>query len=319
MEHHFYRAHGIAITSEVELALHPAPPDCGPPDMELRWGPERPVPAADPPGALLARLEGPEGRLRYVLARDRDCAVLRYPGLCDFVGDPQLRTVTAHLHPGSDPDLVPVLAAGALLAVHLKLRHELVLHASAVHRGDGALAFVGASGMGKSTLAALLCASGHRLLTDDVLRVDLAGDSAVRVHPGSTESRLRPAARELADAAPAGAVRPTADGRLAVRLSADADESVPLAACIVPLPDRAAEVVAVRRLPPPRALLRMVRFPRLVGWLEPMSTAHEFQSLADLVERVPVLEASVPWGPPFRPEIAAELVREIASAVRQKP
>lgn len=42
-----------------------------------------------------------------------------------------------------------------------------VLHATAVHNHQHALLFYGASGQGKSTLAALLCAHGFHLLADD--------------------------------------------------------------------------------------------------------------------------------------------------------
>ncbi len=308
---HWYRAHGLVICSEVELALPPVAPASGTSDLVLRCGAQRPIPRQDPPGCLLATLSSSDGRVRYTLARERDRAVLRYPGLCDFVGDPDLADITVHLHPGADPGLIPVLAAGALVAVHLKLRHELVMHASAVQLEGRALAFVGASGMGKSTLAAALCNNGCELVTDDVLRVDLTAPLA-RVYPGGTESRLRMNARELADTAPSDAVRTTADGRLALRPRACAGEPLPLAACVVPLPTRKAEDVSARRLRNAQALLRMIQFPRVVGWSEPSSTASEFQALADLVERVPVFEASVPWGPPFRPEVLSGLLDAVA-------
>jgi hypothetical protein len=309
---HWYRAHGLIISSEVELALPSGPPVPGTPDLMLRWGAQRPVPADDPPGDRLAGLSGPDGKVFYSLGRNRDRAVLRYPGLCDFDGDPKLRDVTVHLHPGADPGLVPVLAAGALLAVHLTLRHELVLHASAVQVNGHAVAFVGRSGMGKSTLAAALCDNGCPLVADDVLRVELADTIAMRVYPGSTESRLRMAARDLADSAPSGAVRPTADGRLALRPHTRADRPLPLAACVVPRPSREATAVSVTRLAPSRALSRMLQFPRVAGWSEPASLAGAFQALADLVEQVPVFEATVPWGPPFRPEHLSGLLESVA-------
>jgi len=100
--------------------------------------------------------------------------------------------VTVHLHPGADLGLVTVLTAGALLAVHLRLRGELVLPASAVQLGGAALAFVRASGMGKSTLAALLCASGHGLVTDDVLRVDPADGPGRPGPPGRHGEQVAP-------------------------------------------------------------------------------------------------------------------------------
>lgn len=311
---HWYRAHGLVISSEVELALPPTPPASSTPDLVLRCGAQRPIPSEDPPGSRLATLSRPDGTVLYSLARDRDRAILRYPGLCEFVGDPELADITVALHPGADPGLIPVLAAGALVAVHLKLRHELVMHASAVQLDGRALAFVGASGMGKSTLAAVLCRNGCGLVSDDVLRVDLTDPTLVRVYAGSTENRLRMSARELADTAPSDAVRPTADGRLALRSRTCAGESLPLAACVVPRPTRRAVDVSVQRLPKSEALLRMIRFPRVVGWSEPASSACEFQALADLVERVPIFEALVPWGPPFRSEVLAGLLDAVTGS-----
>lgn len=313
MEHR-YRAHGMTILSSLELPLLTVPPGLLGRDLVLRRGADRYVTSDDPPGSVLATLDRPDGSALYRLARTDGSTILRYPGLCDFVGDARMSDVTAHLHPGADPGLVAVLASGALIATHLKLHDELVLHASAVELGGSALAFVGSSGMGKSTIAAALCRGEGRLVSDDVLRVDLTDPTSARVHPGSTENRLRPGARELADEAPAGATRPTADGRLALRARSCATAPLPLAACVVPLPSRLAVDVSVRPLRGARALMRLVRFPRVVGWIEPTSSATEFQALAELVERVPVFEASIPWGPPFRPEVLDGLLDAVVFA-----
>ena len=306
---HSYRAHGLTVHSDHELPLPPAGPGTAAPDLVLRAGAGRPVPDTDPPGCVLAALSRPDGNRFYCFTRTGGAVVLRYPGLCEFVGDRTLSDVAVHLHPGADPGLIPVLAAGALVTVHLKLRRELVLHASAVRVDGRALAFVGASGMGKSTLAAALCLDGRDLVADDVLRARPGGAGIVWVHPGSTETRLRPAARELATSARAGAARPPADGRLALApRSRTGADPLPLAACVVPLPSRTATDVTVRRLSGVDALIRMVQFPRIVGWQEPESAAAEFQALADLVEHVPVFDASIPWGPPFRTEVLTALV-----------
>ena len=304
---HRYRAHGLHLESELELPLPPGPTPPTGPDLRLRLGTTAPVPDLDPPGELLARLAEPGGPVRYVLGRDTDRAVLRYPGLCEFRGDARLREVTVHLAPGRDPGLAAVLAAGALLAVHLRLRGQLVLHASAVRVGDGALAVVGASGMGKSTLATLLCADGHPLVGDDVLRADI-GSESVSVYPGSLETRLREGARPVASSL-AAATRCSPDGRLAVRPEAThTGGPLRLAACVVPQPRRDRPEVEVERVPVSRSLMLLARFPRLPGWVGPDGLALEFQQLADLVERVPVYQARVPWGPPFRDGIAAEVL-----------
>jgi len=69
----------------------------------------------------------------------------------------------------------------------LCLRGLLVFHASALRAPDGrAVAFLGASGTGKSTLAASLVAAGWRLVGDDALVIEGGqdGPTAVPTYPG---------------------------------------------------------------------------------------------------------------------------------------
>ena len=72
----------------------------------------------------------------------------------------------------------------------LSLRGERILHATAVALDGVAVAFVGASMAGKSTLAAAFAAGGAQVLADDTLRLQLEGDRTV-VLPTSSTSRLR--------------------------------------------------------------------------------------------------------------------------------
>jgi len=71
-----------------------------------------------------------------------------------------------------DEDWRRVLVA-QVLPVVAALRGLHVIHASAVSIGDGAVALAGASGVGKSTLAAELARAGHPMLADDVLALRL--------------------------------------------------------------------------------------------------------------------------------------------------
>jgi hypothetical protein len=283
-----YQAYGLHIASDVPLPLPAAP--AAAPDLTLYRAESREVPHERPPGERLAEIARPDHTIFYTLSRGAR-TVLRYPGLCDFVGDTRFERIAIHTHPGADEGLLPVLISGALLATHLLLRNELVLHASAVRVGDQALAFVGRSGMGKSTLATALCNQGHALVSDDLLRVD----AELLTYPGATETRLRPSARELAH----GRGYETADGRVATRPDDMASGPLPLAACVIPGPSREATEVTARRLGPAEALLRLASFPRVLGWTDKATMASGFQALADLVERVPVFAATIPWGPPF--------------------
>ncbi len=63
-------------------------------------------------------------------------------------------------------------------------------HASAVTVGDRALAFVGSSGAGKTSIASYLASFGASFLTDDVLALDVS-DGGVQAHPGPGVARVR--------------------------------------------------------------------------------------------------------------------------------
>ncbi|HZD77276.1 MAG TPA: hypothetical protein VE218_09740 [Acidobacteriaceae bacterium] len=72
---------------------------------------------------------------------------------------------------------------GNLFAVICHQRGLLPLHASAIATPRGAVAFLGASGAGKSSIAAFLARRGHRFLADDICLVDPAAPRDRRVLP----------------------------------------------------------------------------------------------------------------------------------------
>lgn len=82
-----------------------------------------------------------------------------------------------------------------VLALILRWRGITCLHASAVRIGDGAVAFVGTVGMGKSTTAAALGRMGYPLITDDLLPLFRKG-AAFYVQPAYARMRLWPESAE---------------------------------------------------------------------------------------------------------------------------
>jgi hypothetical protein len=109
---------------------------------------------------------------------------------------------------------------------------------------------------------------------------------------------------------PPSGSRRTGDGRNAMTVAPARAELLPLAAIVIPFPDRAAPELWLRRLDPVRAVLGLASFPRFVGWEDPKTQAEQFQHLGDVCDRVPVYTAQVPWGPPF----PNDLVRTILGA-----
>ncbi len=69
-------------------------------------------------------------------------------------------------------------------------RGLLVLHASAMRVGNQAVAFCAPIGMGKSSLAAWLCARGYTLVADDLTRFDIPDDSPPTIYPSATRLKL---------------------------------------------------------------------------------------------------------------------------------
>ncbi|NLE96622.1 MAG: hypothetical protein GX596_01350, partial [Propionibacterium sp.] len=248
----------------------------------------------------------------YTAVRDDDGYLLRFYRTCDVRIDETLSRAWVHLYPDADPDIAAVLAGGTVLAFILAMRGEAVLHASAVQVGDDAIAFVGASGMGKSTSATLLCADGAKLITDDLLRLDLS-----RTPPtcalGATEVRLRKSAGELSERfATTPGRRTTGDLRDAIAAGASTTEDLPLRAIIIPAPDHDGRAQAFFEQPDPMtAFLLLSRFPRLLGWEDESILRRHFQQLGDLLDTVPVYVARLPWGPPFPDDVAASIRRAV--------
>ena len=94
--------------------------------------------------------------------------------------------------PGVDESLLRLFLLGTTMAVLLHQRGEAaVLHASVVTVAGQAVAFVGAKGYGKLTTAASLLARGHKILSDDILAVDLRPDAPLAL-PGFPHMKLWP-------------------------------------------------------------------------------------------------------------------------------
>lgn len=100
--------------------------------------------------------------------------------------------VTVEPGPGVDEATLRFFILGVTMGVLLHQRGTLALHASAVAVDGGAVAFLGQSGEGKSTMAARLHQRGHNLLTDDILALDLGIADLPQAWPGFSQLKLWP-------------------------------------------------------------------------------------------------------------------------------
>jgi hypothetical protein len=111
--------------------------------------------------------------------------LLRFPRLADFEVTRDGSQVQSWAAPEAAASTVRHLYLNQVLPLALSRQGKLVLHASAVDIGGRAVAFVGESGRGKSTLAASFATSGAGLLTDDGLLLEWAAGelNVVPSHP----------------------------------------------------------------------------------------------------------------------------------------
>ncbi|MCB1282076.1 MAG: hypothetical protein KDB18_11195, partial [Salinibacterium sp.] len=278
--------YGLALTSDIPLHQDRPVGQTKADSIEIRVGSTIAASTDRPQGHILLDLDI-DGQY-FTAVRSDEGFLLRFYDTCDVVIDSTLGRALIHPYPDGDPTILSVLVGGPLLAFMLSMRGEAVLHASAVQVGSSAIAFVGSSGMGKSTMAALLSADGARLITDDILRLDLAHRPPT-CSLGATELRLRKAAGDLADRfAERPRRRVTADERDALAIPVATTPDLPLAAIIVPQPDRDLDPTraTVERIDPMAAFLLLTRFPRLLGWQDAEVLQRQFQQLGHGFARI---------------------------------
>ena len=186
---HDYTACGLRWRSSIPLFFSPHLPsdgrtqgqitNCGrTPDVTLRLGAvpaALPVPAARrrpgrwevAPGIFLATVDGVA---RFLATEGRDVLIEPCGGADRMIGG--------------------AFCSSLVLPVVLQQRGVMTLHAGAVATETGAVLFLGAGGVGKSSLVATLHDRGHAMLTDDVAGVVLGTGEVPMVLPAFPGIRL---------------------------------------------------------------------------------------------------------------------------------
>lgn len=306
-----YNLYGLRVHSKIALPAPIAQSDLPPYDLQVCWGERKATSDDAPAGEILAQFILHDGR-GYTLVDSGSGYTLCFYQTGEFWIDYDLRSVRVHLSPDVHPDIAGLLVVGNVMACVLTLAGESVLHASAVEIGGSALAFLGSSGMGKSSLAALLCANGARFVTDDLLRLQPNGKSW-RCFPGTGQLRLRQNAAALIENFPPTMREATPDDRVAVKM--DDDRSMPLlAAIVIPNPSRSCHALKLERIPQSKALLYLMAYPRIQESVRKEHRQRRLDFLGRIAASVPIFEATIPWGLPFPRELASSLVRGVGGA-----
>jgi hypothetical protein len=136
----------------------------------------------------------PDGTDWALFFRGPSGYLVRFPRLADFEVSPDGKHVHAWPIPGTTGATLQQLHLNQVLPLALSKQGQIVLHASAVEISGQAVAFVGPSGRGKSTLAASFAMHGTGFLTDDGLHLVWRGEELM-VLPSHPSIRLWEASR----------------------------------------------------------------------------------------------------------------------------
>ena len=247
------------------------------------------------------RWRNSDGRRWVAFARDPQGYVLRFPEIADFDVQPGERRIDSYTRAGTPAHTVRHLLLDQVLPLVVGAPDRIALHGSVVRTETGAIAFLGPSGLGKSTLAARLGRRGYPVLSDDCCLIVRApgGFTVVPSYPGV---RLKPDAIAQAFGGPRdgeSVAHYSTKRRVGGRHDVPFDEQpVPLSRiyAIAPIESlRAARDVAIVQRTPRQGLYDLIdyTFHLDVGYAPRIRET--FELAGDLVERHGVRGLVFPW------------------------
>ena len=239
---------------------------------------------------------------------------LEYPDHTVFVVDALGQEVWATWPESSTVDDVATYLLGSIMGLVLRLRGITCLHASAVAIDGRAVALVGASGSGKSSTAAAFAQMGFPVLADDVVAL-VADRGNYWVQPAYPRVRLwRESVESLfgsADAlplmAPGWEKRYLPLGSESLRFP---HQPLELASIYV-LDEREPELQFPRLecVNPSAAMIVLVAHSFATNFLDRSLRSAEFDFLAGVVERVPVVRVT--------PSSEIARIRQLCAAIAE--
>ncbi|MBS1834788.1 MAG: hypothetical protein JST65_18865 [Acidobacteria bacterium] len=210
-----------------------------------------------------------------------------WPGVGEFLVSGDGKFIECHAHRSASSESFQVYTLGQALSFALVKQGFEPLHATVVVIDGEAVAFLGESGFGKSTMAASLLASGHRLLTDDLLILrNTAG--GLLAYPGPPRIKAFPKiARKFLREESVGFRMNPDTKKLIIPLSGDqvCNSPVPLVAIYsIAAPSSAAEEdVRIEPLSPRDSFVEMVRHTFNCRIVNPARLKRHFVAYAGLV------------------------------------
>ena len=263
----------------------------------------------------------PDGTIWTSFARLKTRHLIRFPELADFLISTDGTQVECRILRQTPESTIRHLFLDQVLPLILSRQGKLVLHASAVVGQDGAIAFAGVSGMGKSTLSTSFCQQGYSLLADDglLLEEDQRGLLAIPGYPGV---RLW---EDMASALFGNACKrsPVAHYTEKMRVGADA---IQLPFCSEPVLVRriyllsepssngAGDAIAIHPLAAQEGFMELVRHTYRLDLLDKEKLRDEFVRLSRVIAVPLFRRLEFPRKLELLPEVRAAILRDLAGS-----
>jgi hypothetical protein len=258
----------------------------------------------------------PDGQIAALFYRRPEGYLVRFPDQADFTLDGE--NLQVQCRPASE-DMRAVahsLYQNAIVPMVGNFLGELNLHGSAVVVDGRAVAFIGQSRRGKTTLAGAFARAGHPFLTEDVVALQPAG-SGYMVRPSRPVLRLFPdSARFLLDDA-AGIAE--ADGKRELPSGASIpfhEQSAPLAHLYI-LGDGSAQSSTITGLSPQLTLTEILRHAFVLDVNRKDRLKGHFERLAAFALATPCFEMDYPRDYDKIPDVIGAVRKHLKETISQ--
>lgn len=184
----YYQAYGLTLASNTPIVELPSSEDVGP---DLRFDLQPANRAQSTEVNWFHKWLLPDGEAWLFLGKLGQDYLLRFPNLSDFLIADEGRSICCFPEDDITAETISHLLLDQVIPLVMSQHDKFVLHAGAVVLPQGAIAFMGKTGQGKSTLAAALSRRGYPLLSDDGLLLEESAGRIV-VTPSYPGLRLWP-------------------------------------------------------------------------------------------------------------------------------
>jgi hypothetical protein len=298
------RIAALPSADEVEIVTKVGDPTVDLPDLDPIIAESR---SADDPELVLMRVSG--GNPTYVI---------EWPGLLAAKIDAQQSPSALQF---AIPPIVPATFESLLISpavgVLATLEGNLVLHGSSVEINGKAVTLLAEAGGGKSSVTALLCHGGARLIAEDVSTLRCSDqdsvDQGVSVYSGIHEIRLRTTNAWISSLAGLPHSRHDVDGRIVLSPQPTERSRTAVQAIALVQLDRHATAVSTATVSPTHAvaLLLMCQRTSIVS-SHPLAIAMLDRAVR-VVSKVQVKVLTVPWDESRRTgALGHELMEQLA-------